>query len=476
MSVKIQGNTGTIAQVDADNQLLVQPTQVIEKAGFALMASENDAGEVTGTRYVLSPETSEDFRLRVGMDSVFFNEQFPGAALNSAIWTAPVTTATLTVAGGAANLNAGLSTASGAVARLTTYRSFPLFGTFPAAAEMLVQFAQLPVTNNICEWGFVLSTGTAAPTDGAFFRLNATAEFRAVVNFNGAESQSAPLDFAALVGNNKVTHFIVVLGEDTARFWIDDILVATIVRPVGQSAMTASNNLPLSFRIYNTAATSAAQVMKVGLASVNLGDMEDGKFWHHMAAGWGANAAQGQTGGTMGSTALYTNSLAPGAGAAATNTTAALGSGLGGQFALLPTLAANTDGIISSYQVPLGTAALPGKSLYITGVRIQGIVSTILAGGPILGIWSLAFGHTSVSLVTAEAATTKASRRIPLGIQTFPATAAVGVQADRDINVRFEVPVVVQPGEFIQTVLKNIGTVTTTGVITFLVAFDGYWE
>jgi hypothetical protein len=52
---------------------------------------------------------------------------------------------------------------------------------------------------------------------------------------------------------------------------------------------------------------------------------------------------QGQTGQTLGSTALYTNSQAAGAGAAMTNTTAALGSGLGGQFAALPTLAISTD-------------------------------------------------------------------------------------------------------------------------------------
>ena len=52
---------------------------------------------------------------------------------------------------------------------------------------------------------------------------------------------------------------------------------------------------------------------------------------------------QGQTGQTLGSTALYTNNLAAGAGAVMTNTTAALGSGLGGQFSALPTLAVGTD-------------------------------------------------------------------------------------------------------------------------------------
>ena len=34
----------------------------------------------------------------------------------------------------------------------------------------------------------------------------------------------------------------------------------------------------------------------------------------------------------------------------------------------------------------------------------------------------------------------------------------------------------VQPCEFIKLVAKNLGVVTTTGVITFIVSFGGYWE
>jgi hypothetical protein len=175
----------------------------------------------------------------------------------------------------------------------------------------------------------------------------------------------------------------------------------------------------------------------------------------------------------MGSTALLTNSLAPGAGAAMTNTTAALGSGLGGQFAALPTLAANTDGVVCSYQNPLPTAAIPGKTLYIKGCRIQSIVTTVLAGGPVLYEYSLCYGHTAVSLVTAEAATTKAPRRVPIGLETFAANAAVGVLGSpAGQYMAFQYPIAVLPGEFVAIAAKNIGTVTTTGVIMFIVTFD----
>ena len=43
---------------------------------------------------------------------------------------------------------------------------------------------------------------------------------------------------------------------------------------------------------------------------------------------------------------------------------------------------------------------------------------------------------------------------------------------DLDLNS----PIVIQPGEFIQLVAKNLGVVTTAGTVTFLVGFGGYWE
>ena len=137
---------------------------------------------------------------------------------------------------------------------------------------------------------------------------------------------------------------------------------------------------------------------------------------------------------------------------------------------------ATADGILCSYQVPLGTSTLPGKSLYITGVALDGVVTTILAGGPVIYVASIAFGHTNVSLATTESATAKAPRRLSLGMQSYAATAAVGVQGIRLQDDYTCAPIVVQPGEFFQVVLRNVGTVTTTGVITFAVGITGYWE
>jgi hypothetical protein len=477
MATKIQGGSSTagLANVDATFNLQVNTPTVIEDAGHITLAAENDEGTITGNRYMLSPEVTGDYRLRVGVDNMMFNELFPGAAINTGLWTSPVTTMTLTVGGGFANLNAASSLAINAVARLTTYRSFPCLKSYTTYYEKEVNFSSLPVIGNVCEWGAFISTGIATPTDGCFFKLNAAGEFRCVTNNNGTETQSGTLDFSTLVGVNTTRSFLIYVMSNKALFWIDNILVASIDAPAGQGTVTSSQNIPLSFRNYNSTAVSTAQVMKVSMTNVTLADQSSTKTWSQIIAGAGGHCSQGQTGGTIGSTALYTNSLAAGAGVVPTNTTAALGSGLGGQFAILPTLLVGTDGIISSYQVPIGSSTAPAKSLYITRVTIDAGVTTILTGGPVLYAWSIAYGHTAVSLATAEAATTKAARRVPIGMQSFPVTSAVGTIGQK-IDLDFSVPIVVQPGEFIQAVAKNLGVVTTLGVITTNISFGGFWE
>ena len=123
----------------------------------------------------------------------------------------------------------------------------------------------------------------------------------------------------------------------------------------------------------------------------------------------------------------------------------------------------------------LGNATLPGKSLYITRLTINAVVTAAITGGPVIYAYSLAYGHTAVSLATTESATTKAPRRLPVGIQSFASTSPAGTTSPI-LDLDLTSPILVQPGEFIQLVAKNLGTVTSAGAITFLVSFGGYWE
>lgn len=171
------------------------------------------------------------------------------------------------------------------------------------------------------------------------------------------------MNYSTLIGANSAHEFLIYIGTDVVTFWIDNVKVyeATLASVSALGIQTASGQIPLTFRSYNSnTVTGTAQLMKISAVNMTLAEMANGKQWSHIQAGAGLMSYQGQTGqATLGTQALYTNSLASGAGAVMTNTTAALGSGLGGQFTALPTLAAGTDGIMSSFQVPVGTVAIP---------------------------------------------------------------------------------------------------------------------
>lgn len=345
--------------------------------------------------------------------------------------------------------------------------------------EVLVSFTKNALANQVVEFGFFPhGTSTAAPTEGVFFRYT-SAGLVGVASYNGAEG--TPVTLNAVFTPNQTYSMMICLDQRRIQFLRDNILLGSLEIPAAQGFPMMQASLPVSQLFRNSGLVSGSPVMQFKVCSVNvvLRDIHTSKPWAHQQAMQGL-AYQGQNGGTMGSLALMTNSLAPGAGAAMTNTTAALGTGLGGQFTALPTLTANSDGVLCSYANPAGGANQTPRTLIITGVRLQGVVTAALTGGPLIYLYSLAFGHTNVSLATTETssfvtATAKAPRRIPLGIETYVATAAVGVLG-QGVMVTFDSPVVVNPGEFVAVCAKNVGTVTSAGTVTWLVTFDYYME
>ena len=145
---------------------------------------------------------------------------------------------------------------------------------------------------------------------------------------------------------------------------------------------------------------------------------------------------------------------------------------MGGQGLVTAAVAAATDGIWGSYQVPAGTVNVQGRRLVVRGV----IVDLVNTGAAVATTattiqFSLAYGHTAVSLATAEAATTKAARRIAIGYATWAVGAAIGQgpQGGRLTLDLGDAPVFVNPGEFIQLVGKFlVGTATASQTINFV--------
>ena len=484
MSVKISGNiSGNTAEVDVNSRMLVNlPTPAsggITASGYVALASEVDSGTLYGSRTLVAPLTSEDRRLLVGLDTPMFNFTFNSAAQDTGSWRYVQSTTTVTWNTGGMLLNANSDVTTGHGVNVTTWRSFPLWGGAGMRVEMGVQITAAPLANQVLEFGLFPIGSVAIPTEGVYFRFT-SAGLIGVANYNTVETVTGTLLSAGSFFTATNYLFQIIITENAIQFWQNGVLLTNgiLSLPVANGQPFSTSSLPLSFQFRNAGTVTGSPVMQAKITNCHISqrDFNLAKPYPHVQAGVGLMAYQGTNGNTMGTTALLGNSLASGAGAVLTNTTAAAGSGLGGQFSVQPTLAVGNDGILCSYQNPVGSINITPRTLYITGVRIQGAVSTTaLTGGPVLYAYSLAFGHTTVSMAQAEGIAAKAPRRIAIGFETYAATAAVGV-IGTGCSMAFASPIVVNPGEFVAICAKNLGVVTSAGVIAILVSFDAYEE
>jgi len=485
MAVEIKDGAGaTKLGINGDGEAKVALAQTPESAGFAILAAETHPTENSVTREVKPLEANDDFSLRTTTEEPLTWHIFAGAAVNTTLGRQGNATATITQANGWLTLNAGNSTASGAAAVYTGYQFVERIPGSNVYWHGLIQFAQTSHPSNcVGEWGLAThsagaGTGTTEPTDGVYFRLSAAGVLEGVVRANGANvATTGPItDYATLLGANTTRLAIVSISDTVARFWIDGAVVGEIELGTADApsapCWTYTGTFACHVRLHNTAAVSAAQQIKLSRYAIRRDNVGAPRPFQHAVAAAGGHSTQGQTGETLGTTANYANSANPAA-AVPTNTTAALGSGLGGQFWETDTLAVTTDGIICSYQVPAATSAIPGKALYVTGIKVVSYVQTTLTGGGYVAQWSLAYGHTAVSIATAEGAAAKAARRVPLGVQTV-ASAAAALTLLSEITMRFDSPLCVMPGEFIALVKKKVGTAPSGGVIAHVITFDGY--
>lgn len=465
--------SGTGADVNASRELKVAlATAAGASTATAAFYSENDDGTKTGSRALVSPETDVDYRLRTATEALFDCETFNYTAQNTGKHIFRNTTLASTWTAAGFTTNSGNITTTTTGLSFATYAEFPILGASVLYCEFEGSFTQQPTTNTIIDFGLprMAITNPFAPTDGVYFRLTSAGIF-GVINSNTTETTTSVFDFTYT--NNQKYQFIIAMHERSVEFWIDDVLYATMDTPVGQGQPCMSASLPVGLRhaITGGAAGSALSfvlndyTVSIGGPNISqtasiLGQRVYGSY-------------QGLSGGTMGSLATYPNSTNPTA-AAPSNTalTANLPAGLGGQGVVTAAVAAATDGIWGSYQVPAGTANLQGRRLVIRGVKIDAVnTGAAVATTATTLQFSLAFGHTAVSLATAEAATTKAARRLPLGYMTWPVAAAIGQgpQAGPIVVDFGDAPVFVNPGEFVALVGKFlVGTATASQTISFV--------
>jgi hypothetical protein len=470
-------NTGNL---DAGNNIKVALSNVPAYVGGVRMFSENDDGTATGVPYLKSPETSADYRLRVGMDTILLDDTFNSLVQNTHKWAYAAATLTATMPGaGTLNFGTVQGTAATHGAFIRSFQYMPLYGASGMAVEFHVgQFTSSLVANEVflAGLGNVSAAGTE-PTDGLWLQFTSGGTI-CVMRYNGTTTQSGVLEINSTLALGALYHYALVVGDSEVEVWRDNVLLGELAIPTATAQPFLQGALPVFFQKLCTGTVSNTNTMRVSDITISQIDIQTGKPWGVARSLAGKSGQVGQNGHTQGKTTIWANSAAPTA-VALTNTAAAF-TGLGGIAAVLPTLAAASDGILFSYQNPVPTINITGRNLVVQGVTLQGAVSVILAGGPVIYAYAVAFGHTAVSLATAETAsfvtaTTHAPRIVPLGIESYPATAAVGA-VGAGVRLTLENPIVVRPGEFVALIARNLGTVTTTGAITLVAAFDAYWE
>lgn len=479
--------TGNGAEVDAGLNLTVSTRQVNTRLGGETAApnyvgagrifTENDAGSISGSPDLKSPHTTNHRRMSVGLATNLALYDFTATAQNTADFRHAFTTMTMTQSAGFLNVNPALSTVSGNYAYLQSWRHFTLTGDAENIFEFSSQHTSLFPANQVHEFGQFNGTAGVVPVDGAFFRIT-DAGVTGVISYSGVETTTGVM--LASFAINTVFNYRIRVSQRKVSFWIDDVKYGEINTPAANAIPFLWKNLPMCIMTRNSGTVTGGSTTKLGSMVATLADIQTAKPWSVQCAAQG-DAYQGGEGGTMGSLAVYSNA-AVAAAAAITNTTAAAGNtGLGGVIQVLPTLAAGTDGILCSYQNPAGTATLPARTLVVTGVSIGGGVNVVLSAAAILNlVFGVAYGHTAVSLAQTETGsfatnTTKAPRRVPLGMLNTLIAAAAGTSLG-NFSVQFTSPIVVNPSEFFAITMRNLGVVTATGSIVVTVGVDHYFE
>lgn len=479
------GSQAGIANVDADYQLNVTTNADPTKAGSIRIFGENDSGTVTGSAYLLSPEVSDDYRLRIGVDTIQDQEIFNYTNQNTAKHSYLATNITGALSGGAVVTNSGSATTASSGVLFRTHRFFPtLLQQTSVYAEFNLSFTNTPVTNTTIDFGQFIASGTQpfAPTDGVYFRL-APAGLFGVYNYNGTETTTSVFSFT--VTANRVYSFLISYTNREVKFWINDVLYGKrdIDTALPQPFMSA--NLPVALR-HGIGGSAAGAIIQAKLWSYSLycGDVQRVKDWKETSAGMG-NVQQVQQGATTGGQlSTYALGAAP-ATLTLTASTAPATNTLGGLYALpVAVTTGESDYPLFAWQNPAGTVAIPGKTFFCTGVTIgeQWVSIAALTGGPLVSYFAVGFGSTASSLATTEQTTfvsntTKIARKIPLGAQTLAATAPLGTIAAGFQRI-FPETIPINQGEFLHIIVRFHGTSLTAGTaqVRGSIAIHGYFE
>ena len=459
-SVAIKGANGNAVNADANNNLNV--IQYPNAAGTAAPYERISDREATYGAIV-----SRTGRLATNSDSIEFFDAMDGSTINALNWLIPVTTFTITQANGYMQINPASGVAANSVGRITSNAQFPILGRWPILVHTRAQVSNMPLAMVTGEIGLGNASSTSAPTDGIFFRWQASDQtFRTVLNFNGGETVSNAIT-APTVDNGHAFDILIADGE--ARFYVDQVLVSTMTFPVTNASASLLQHQPFFAREY-IGASNAAQppVIRIGQVQVLTIGSQAAPWSEQMAKSTRNINFHPQTGVSI--TAIDHGVSA----VTLTSNTSPATTKMGGDVTLPTTAAATTVFPVFSYVTPTGFRAV------ITGVHIScASFGAATTATPEIFQWYIATGDTATSLATTDNGTDNtatAARLIPIGQSTFPISTSIG-QSANDVDIVFQTPLVSETLKYTHIVLSiPVGTATASELYKCQVAINGFWE
>ena len=254
-------------------------------------------------------------------------------------------------------------------------------------------------------------------------------------------------------------------------FISDDSVVAVIADPTldvtfeaelsfgaAQASLGVLRGLPVTMRIVNTTATSAANHLMYTNCDVLMQDVDAFMPIVDSLALCGRNLLHTPSGAPT-QLANYANSVVPTT--ATLSNTAAGYATLGGQFLFNAPVGAETDFALFAYTVPVG------YRLIVKGVRIAAAVgaSAAVATNPTLMQWSV--GKAAAVTLAAN------SFRQTIGMQSFAIGSVAGTSAPDIVHV-CQAPIVVESAQIFHVILKiPTGTATASQTFRGIVSIDG---
>lgn len=453
--------------------LLLLPSLALADVTVNGYVGLNDAGvklvDINGNNI----STVEDGHMEVSLDTVLISDRAIGTTLNTQVWTGNVTTQTIDVLTGFYRLNASAITTLSTTSQIQTIKLHSVgYADLPIQGTALAKTNNLPLANSTAQLGFFAATGVVIqPTDGCYFEWNASAEFRAVANFNGTINQSGILTNPS---SNVVHVFTVNVVYDECTFAVDGARVASIpFQNVAGTSPVLGPKLPYAARIVTSpGAPLLAPSLQLASLTTVIQAAASNKDFAAQLSGAGRGAQHSPI-TPFAQTANFTNSTGPVS--ATLSNTAAGYTTLGGKFQFAAPLGAATDFALFGFQVPTGL------QLYVTAINI----STCNTGAAVATTatileWGVSTNSSAVSLATTDALgpppTAWAPKRLALGIQGFKVGDLIGFCSE-DINLVFPTPLVVDSARFFHVILQvPVGTATASQVIRGTVMVNGYFE